>query len=128
MDATVSPRLKCPHQRAGVVGAVVSTRWSRRHSNPNVVAVPSSSNCSLIVDAVDPQLNAVVVSRADQARTEAATADMGRREGRPLGSLHGLPVLAVTSPVCSIATSSSAERLVRWSRPLAIASIRASSR
>jgi fatty acid amide hydrolase len=45
-----------------------------------------------VIDAVNPQLNAVVVSRADQARTEAAAADMGRREGRPLGSLHGLPV------------------------------------
>jgi fatty acid amide hydrolase len=45
-----------------------------------------------VIDAVNSRLNAVVVSRADQARSEAMSADAARRQGRPLGPLHGLPV------------------------------------
>ena len=42
--------------------------------------------------SVNPRLNAVVVPLFDAARAAAAAADAARREGTPLGPLHGVPI------------------------------------
>jgi fatty acid amide hydrolase len=44
------------------------------------------------VEAVNPSLNALVVSRFDEARVEADAADAARHRGDELGLLHGVPV------------------------------------
>ena len=44
------------------------------------------------IEAVNPRLNAVVVPLFESARAEAEAADRARREGRPLGALHGVPL------------------------------------
>lgn len=43
------------------------------------------------IDAVNPRLNAMVASRADDVRREASEADARRLRGDPLPPLHGLP-------------------------------------
>ncbi len=44
------------------------------------------------IEAVNPKLNAVVVKRYDQARTEARALDAKRSRGESLGALAGVPV------------------------------------
>jgi Asp-tRNA(Asn)/Glu-tRNA(Gln) amidotransferase A subunit family amidase len=44
------------------------------------------------IEAVNPGLNAVVVKRYDQARSEADAADRALREDRLRGPLHGVPI------------------------------------
>src|SRR5262245_49544537 len=44
------------------------------------------------IEAVNPRINAVVVTRYDEARTEAREADERRTRGEPLGPLHGVPI------------------------------------
>jgi amidase len=44
------------------------------------------------MDAVNPDLNAVVVSCADDARARALDLDKARASGAPTGPLHGVPV------------------------------------
>src|SRR3954470_16192466 len=44
------------------------------------------------LQAVNPQLNAVVRTLEEQALAEADAADRAQRAGEPLGALHGLPV------------------------------------
>ena len=44
------------------------------------------------IEAVHSKLNAVVVPLFDQARADAASADVTRREGKPTGPLHGVPI------------------------------------
>jgi fatty acid amide hydrolase len=44
------------------------------------------------IEAVDPQLNAVVVCFFDQALNSAASADEARAHRQPLRPLHGLPI------------------------------------
>jgi amidase len=44
------------------------------------------------LQAVNPRINAVVETLADEALAAAATADEQVRRGEPLGSLHGVPV------------------------------------
>ncbi|SLN55700.1 Acylamidase [Falsiruegeria litorea R37] len=44
------------------------------------------------MDAVNPNLNAVVVSCADDARARALDLDKARASGAPTGPLHGVPV------------------------------------
>lgn len=44
------------------------------------------------LQAVNPRINAVVETLADEALAVAATADEQVRRGEPLGSLHGVPV------------------------------------
>src|SRR5687767_7438709 len=44
------------------------------------------------IEAVNPQLNAVVVKLYDEARRGARIADDARRAGAPLGPLHGVPM------------------------------------
>lgn len=48
--------------------------------------------CIERIEAVNPSLNAVVVPLFAQARQAAEAADASRREGKPLGPLHGVPV------------------------------------
>src|SRR5690348_4427917 len=44
------------------------------------------------IEAVNPQLNAVIVERYAEARAEAETVDRARREGLSLGPLAGVPM------------------------------------
>lgn len=44
------------------------------------------------IEAVNPQLNAVVIPLFKEALTQAVEADKARRRGEPLGPLHGVPV------------------------------------
>jgi fatty acid amide hydrolase len=44
------------------------------------------------IEAVNPQLNAVVVPLFEQARAEARAADAARARGESLGPLHGVPI------------------------------------
>ncbi|HEX6121745.1 MAG TPA: amidase family protein, partial [Ktedonobacterales bacterium] len=44
------------------------------------------------IEAVNARLNAVVVTRYDEARAEARAADERRARGEPLGPLHGVPI------------------------------------
>jgi fatty acid amide hydrolase len=44
------------------------------------------------IEAVNPAINAVVVTRYDEARAEARAADERRARGEPLGPLHGVPI------------------------------------
>ena len=44
------------------------------------------------IEAVNGRLNAVVWPMFDEARRDAAAADLARRRGEPLGALHGVPV------------------------------------
>lgn len=44
------------------------------------------------IEAVNPQLNAVVIPLFDEALTQAKAADEQQAQGKPLGPLHGVPV------------------------------------
>lgn len=44
------------------------------------------------IEAVNPQLNAVIAPRFAQARAEADAADIARAEGKEPGPLHGVPI------------------------------------
>jgi fatty acid amide hydrolase len=44
------------------------------------------------IEQVNPQLNAVVVKRYEEARAEAKRADEQRKRGEKLGPLHGVPI------------------------------------
>ncbi|MHA2207036.1 MAG: amidase family protein [Candidatus Thorarchaeota archaeon] len=44
------------------------------------------------IEAVDKKINAVIITRFDEARAEAKEADEAIREGKPLGPLHGVPI------------------------------------
>ena len=44
------------------------------------------------IEAVNARLNAVVVTRYEEARAEARAADERRARGEPLGPLHGVPI------------------------------------
>lgn len=44
------------------------------------------------IEAVNPQLNAVVIPLFEEARAQAVAADEAQRRGEPLGPLHGVPL------------------------------------
>jgi fatty acid amide hydrolase len=44
------------------------------------------------IEQVNPLINAIVVPMFEQARADAATVDMARKRGEPLGALAGLPI------------------------------------
>lgn len=44
------------------------------------------------IERVNPQLNALVMPRFEEARREADAADDARRRGDPMGPLHGVPI------------------------------------
>ncbi|MEE8307072.1 MAG: amidase family protein, partial [Gammaproteobacteria bacterium] len=50
------------------------------------------TSCLERLDAVNPQLNAVVESRPDEALAAADKADQAVADGKALGLLHGVPV------------------------------------
>lgn len=57
------------------------------------LTVEATVNAALSrMDAVNPNLNAVVVSCADDARARALDLDKARASGAPTGPLHGVPV------------------------------------
>ena len=56
-----------------------------------VSAVELVDACAARIEARNPQINAVVVPRLDEAREEAKAADEARARGEPVGSLHGVP-------------------------------------
>ena len=45
------------------------------------------------IEAVNPQVNAIVTLHAEQAMAAALAADEAQARGKPLGPLHGLPVV-----------------------------------
>ncbi|MHA2313083.1 MAG: amidase family protein, partial [Candidatus Thorarchaeota archaeon] len=44
------------------------------------------------IESIDKKLNAVIITRFDEARAEAKEADEALREGKPVGPLHGVPI------------------------------------
>lgn len=70
------------------------------------------------IEAVDGELNAVVIRRFEAARAEADAADAARRRGTTLGPLHGVPVVIkdqfdVAGLPTTFGTASRRERLAR---------------
>jgi fatty acid amide hydrolase len=72
-----------PLGAAGLARAIASGRVSAR----DVVLAHVRR-----IEAVNPQLNAVVFPRFEQALGEAAAADERQARGEPLGPLHGVPI------------------------------------
>ncbi len=64
------------------------------------------------IEAVNPQLNAVVVSLFDQARAEAAAADEKQTRGERLGPLHGVPITIKES--LAVASTPATGGVPRW--------------
>lgn len=69
-----------------------ATEWRDRLARGEVSARESVDAQIERIEAVNPAINALVVSCFDQARAEADAADAKRARGETLGPLHGLPV------------------------------------
>ncbi len=63
-----------------------------RIARGEVSAVEAVESHIARIEQVNPALNAVVVTRYDEARAEARAADERQAAGEPLGPLHGVPV------------------------------------
>jgi fatty acid amide hydrolase len=63
-----------------------------RIRNGDVTALDATEAHIARIEQVNPQLNAVVVKRFDDAREEARALDVRRAAGAALGALHGVPV------------------------------------
>ena len=66
-----------------IVSRIAAGEWSSRQVTETFITQ---------VELVNPHLNALVVSRFDEARQEAVAADRARDQGAELGPLHGLPM------------------------------------
>jgi len=67
------------------------------------------------IGLVNDAVNAVVEVRPDEARRDADAADAARRDGRPLGALHGVPFTVKTNlDVAGYATTEGTEALRDW--------------
>ncbi len=76
---------------------ITPTDWSaaqiaRRVARREVSALEVVQAHIARIEAVNGRLNAVVVPRFDEARTEAAAADDRLARGEPIGPLHGVPI------------------------------------
>ncbi|HEX7926048.1 MAG TPA: amidase family protein, partial [bacterium] len=69
-----------------------ATELAQRIANGEVTAAEAVEAHIARIEAVNPALNAVVVKRYAEARTEAQAADRKRAAREPLGPLHGVPV------------------------------------
>lgn len=72
-----------PLGAAGLARAIAAGRLSAREAVEAYVRR---------IEETNPQLNAVVFTRFDAARAEAAGADERQARGEPLGPLHGVPI------------------------------------
>jgi fatty acid amide hydrolase len=63
-----------------------------RIARGEVTAVEAVEAYIARIEQVNPALNAVVVTRYEQARAEARAADERQAAGEPLGPLHGVPI------------------------------------
>ena len=66
-----------------IVECIASGKWSSLEVTETFIRQ---------IESVSPDINALVVSRFEQARCEAAAADQACSEGAVLGPLHGLPM------------------------------------
>lgn len=58
----------------------------------DLLAQEVTEACIQRIEAVNDQLNAVIMPLFDDARVQAKEADRKRERGEPLGPLHGVPV------------------------------------
>ncbi len=65
---------------------------ARRIARREISAVEVARAFVARIEAVNPRLNAVVVSLFEHALQEAAAADDRQSRGEPLGPLHGVPI------------------------------------
>lgn len=65
---------------------------ARRIAGGELSAVEAVEAHIARIEEVNGRLNAVVVTRYDEARAEARVADERRARGTPLGPLHGVPI------------------------------------
>src|SRR4051812_14027523 len=65
---------------------------ARQIKSGNLSAVEAVEAHIQRIEAVNPSLNAVVVTLFDEARTAASEADAARQQGARLGPLHGVPI------------------------------------
>ena len=65
---------------------------ARRISSREISSQEATASCLARLDAVNPQINAVVDVRADEAMAVAAQADAALARGEVTGVLHGVPV------------------------------------
>ena len=63
-----------------------------RTSAGDISAEQATASAVARMEAVNPALNAVIESLADEAAERARDLDLARADGRPLGRLHGVPV------------------------------------
>jgi len=61
-------------------------------ANRRISSIEAVEACLARIEAVNPELNAVVQLRADEARADARRADDAAARGEALGPLHGVPM------------------------------------
>jgi Asp-tRNA(Asn)/Glu-tRNA(Gln) amidotransferase A subunit family amidase len=72
--------------------AAAASELARRIADGSITSAETVEAHIARIERVNAALNAVVVKRYDEARTEAREADRRRAAGEPLGVLHGVPV------------------------------------
>jgi aspartyl-tRNA(Asn)/glutamyl-tRNA(Gln) amidotransferase subunit A len=92
LAAALGAEAAAPASRPGDLGGLGLVEAAR------LVREGAASSAELVeaalarIEALDGRLGAFVTVLAGQARTEAAARDRRRRQGEPLGPLHGVPV------------------------------------